>query len=115
MASSILDDRKFTWDVSGVFGQANIQTSTSGIIDGRLLNALDAVKVDNTYLTSLVTAAGSTITDRNGDHVIDAADALIALQPTAVRAAFRISGSVPSSARSAVISRTEPLRVTTRR
>lgn len=72
--------RDFNWEVSSVFGRANIQAQTFGIIDGRLFNALDAVRVDTPYLNSLVSASGSTITDRNGDTLVNAADALIALQ-----------------------------------
>lgn len=75
-----LGGHKFNWEASSVFGHANVQTETRGIIDGRFANAVDAVKVDDAYLTSLVTATGSTIADRNGDHVIDANDALLALQ-----------------------------------
>ncbi|MFT3723322.1 MAG: TonB-dependent receptor [Hyphomonadaceae bacterium] len=75
-----LAGRKFNWEVSSVFGRANIQAQTFGIVDGRLFNALDAVTVDTAYLNSLVSAPGSTITDRNGDMVVNAADALIALQ-----------------------------------
>ena len=75
-----IGERKFKWEVSSVFGHANILTSTLGIIDGRLVNALDAVRVDSTYLNSLVTATGSTIkADRNGDGKVDGADALIVL------------------------------------
>ncbi|HEX5264047.1 MAG TPA: TonB-dependent receptor, partial [Phenylobacterium sp.] len=77
-----LDDHKFTWNVSGVFGKAHMQNKTSGIIDGRLFNALDAVKVDTPYLNGLVSATGSTIRDLNGDGRVDANDALIALQKT---------------------------------
>jgi len=74
------DDRKFKWNVSGVFGKAHLQNKTSGIIDGRFFDALDAVKVDTNYLNSLVSATGSTIGDLNGDGAKNAADALIALQ-----------------------------------
>lgn len=75
-----LGERKFNWDISAVFGKANIQTQTYGIVDGRFFNALDAVQITPAYLTSLVTATGSTITDRNGDGVINGADALVAIQ-----------------------------------
>ena len=75
-----LDDHKFKWNVSGVFGKAHLQTKTSGIIDGRFFNALDAVKVDTNYLNGLVSATGSTIKDLNGDGKVDSNDALIALQ-----------------------------------
>lgn len=75
-----LAGRKFKWEVSGVFGKANIQTQTYGIVDGRLFNALDAVRVDDAYLNGLVSAPGSTISDRNGDGLVNASDALIAIQ-----------------------------------
>ncbi|MBS0332431.1 MAG: TonB-dependent receptor [Proteobacteria bacterium] len=75
-----LGERKFKWNLSGVFGKAHLQNKTSGIIDGRLFDALDAVKVDNTYLNGLVTQTGSTITDLNKDGKVDASDALLAIQ-----------------------------------
>ncbi len=75
-----LDDRKFKWNVSGVFGKAHLQNKTSGIIDGRLFDALDAVRLDTTYLNGLVSQTGSTIKDLNGDGKVDSNDALLAIQ-----------------------------------
>lgn len=75
-----LGERRFNWDVSAVFGQARIETRQRTIIDARLTNALDAVRVDDAFLSSLVSAPGSTITDLNGDGLVNANDALIALR-----------------------------------
>lgn len=73
-------DRQFSWDISGVFGKADIETRTLGIVDGRFINAIDAVLVDDDYLNGLLADMDSTITDRDGDMDVDADDALIAIQ-----------------------------------
>lgn len=72
-------DRKFDWEVAAVFGSANLKSRQKTIIDGRFYNAIDAVRVDDAYLSSLIAAPGNTIADQDGDGV-DADDALIALQ-----------------------------------
>ncbi|MUH72693.1 TonB-dependent receptor domain-containing protein [Psychrosphaera haliotis] len=43
-------DREFYWDVSVVHGRSDIQVETSGIVDGRFLNAVDARRVDDALL-----------------------------------------------------------------
>ncbi len=75
-----LGERKFTWDISGVFGKADVETRSTPIVVGRLVNAIDAVRVDDPYLASLLSQPGSTIGDVNGDGVRNNEDALIALQ-----------------------------------
>lgn len=46
--------RGFNWDVSAVFGQSDVDTRTFGIIDGRFINALDAVTVNDALLDELI-------------------------------------------------------------
>ena len=47
-------ERQFDWEVSGVFGQADIETRTLGIVDGRFVNAVDAVVLDATSLQTII-------------------------------------------------------------
>ncbi len=75
-ASSMLEgefealDRDFYWDVSVVHGRSDINIRTTGIVDGRFLNAVDAQRVDDTMLER--------IRDEQGLDTLD--DALAALQ-----------------------------------
>jgi len=55
-------NRNWNWDVSGVFGQSDVETNSFGIVDGRFLNAVDAVEVTD----ALLLANGITIDDIQG-------------------------------------------------
>ncbi len=75
-------DRMFSWDVGAVFGQADVETRSLGIVDGRFLNAIDAVALSADTLDPVLQklladeaeTAGSG--DFNGDGVVNSADAL---------------------------------------
>lgn len=43
-------DRYFYWDVSVVHGQSDVNIQTTGIVDGRFLNAVNAQRVDDELL-----------------------------------------------------------------
>lgn len=42
--------RRFNWDVSAIHGQSDVTVRTTGIVDGRFLNAVDARLVDDNLL-----------------------------------------------------------------
>ncbi|NDW20735.1 TonB-dependent receptor domain-containing protein [Alteromonas hispanica] len=63
-------DRDFYWDVSVVHGRSDVNIRTTGIVDGRFLNAVDARSVDDEML--------ETIRQERGLDTLD--DALLALQ-----------------------------------
>ena len=46
-------DREFYWDVSVVHGRSDILVETTGIVDGRFLNAVDARLVDDAMLEQI--------------------------------------------------------------
>jgi len=69
-------NRDFYWDVSAVFGQADVETRGLGIIDGRFLNAIDAVTLDEEILSGLVDLTY----DADGDGDIDIDDAFLDIQ-----------------------------------
>jgi iron complex outermembrane receptor protein len=46
-------DREFYWDVSVVHGRSDISVESSGIVDGRFLNAVDARTIDDTLLEQI--------------------------------------------------------------
>ncbi len=52
--------RNFNWDVGMVFGEADVETRTFGLVDGRFFNAIDAVRVDNALLQTIVDAGMAT-------------------------------------------------------
>lgn len=73
-------DRFFSWDVGVVFGSSDIETQTTGIIDGRFVNAIDAVRLSEESLqpvldrlNGLAGGAG----DRDGNGTIDVNDAVV--------------------------------------
>lgn len=45
-----LADRSWFWDAAVVVGRSDIEVRTTGIVDGRFLNAVDARRVDDTLL-----------------------------------------------------------------
>ncbi len=53
-------NRHFNWDISGVFGNSDVETRSFGIVDGRFFNAIDAVRVDDALLQSIVNAGAAT-------------------------------------------------------
>ena len=76
-------DRSFSWNLSAVFGQADVETRRIGIIDGRFLNAVDAVRLSEDSLAPVVDTLrvrvnrmGNPTGDVNGDGLIDTNDAL---------------------------------------
>jgi len=46
-------DRDFYWDAAVVHGRSDINIRTTGIVDGRFLNAVDARSVDDAMLTQI--------------------------------------------------------------
>ncbi|MEO0878312.1 MAG: TonB-dependent receptor [Pseudomonadota bacterium] len=46
--------RDWRWDVSGVFGQSDVETQGFGIVDGRFLNAVDAVTLSAESLQPII-------------------------------------------------------------
>ena len=54
--------RNFTWDVAGSFGQSDFESVGTGIIQGRFVNAIDAVQVDQ----ALLDATGVTLAQLDG-------------------------------------------------
>ncbi len=60
--------RQFDWDLSGVFGKADIETQTFGIVDGRFINALDAVALDASSLQPIIDAGFATTAQEALDY-----------------------------------------------
>jgi len=48
-----LADRDWYWDAGVVVGRSDIEVRTTGIVDGRFLNAVDARRVDDTLLEQI--------------------------------------------------------------
>jgi outer membrane receptor protein involved in Fe transport len=71
-----LAGRNFTWDIGAVFGRAEVETRGSGIVDGRFVNALDAVELNEETLQPIIDIVTENGTDLTGDGVVDTADAL---------------------------------------
>jgi outer membrane receptor protein involved in Fe transport len=71
-----LADREWFWDFGVVVGKSDIEVRTTGIVDGRFLNAVDARRVDNTLLEQIRLQNPEDPTDDLPD--LDAA--LVALQ-----------------------------------
>jgi len=69
-------DREFFWDVSTVFGQADVETRGSGIIDGRFVNAIEAVRLSEDSLADVIAQTS----DLDGDGDIDVDDAVLDFQ-----------------------------------
>ena len=65
--------RDWSWDVSMVRGEGDVEIQTFGIIDGRFFNAIDAVEVNDDYLDELIA------NDMTGG-ITDRESALAALQ-----------------------------------
>jgi len=55
--------RGFSWSVSGVFGNADIETREFGIVDGRFFNAIDATILDATSLQPIIDEGLATTVD----------------------------------------------------
>ena len=53
--------RQFDWYAAGVFGQADVETRALGIIDGRFINALDAVVLDAAALQPIIDAGAADV------------------------------------------------------
>ena len=45
-----IGDKDFYWDISAVHGRSDILVQTTGIVDGRFLNAVDARRIDDALL-----------------------------------------------------------------
>lgn len=56
-------NRDFNWEVSGVFGKADIETRSLGIVDGRFFNAIDAVRLDAAALQPIIDEGFATTTE----------------------------------------------------
>lgn len=71
-----IGDHDFYWDVSIVHGKSDILVKTTGIVDGRFLNAIDARTVDDALLEKI------RLQDPNNpdDDLADLNAALLALQ-----------------------------------
>ncbi|BBO28551.1 TonB-dependent receptor [Alteromonas sp. I4] len=69
-------DREFYWDVSVVHGRSDILVETTGIVDGRFLNAVDARTIDNDLLEQVRLQDP----DNPDDDLADLDAALVALQ-----------------------------------
>ncbi len=69
-------DREFYWDISVVHGRSDIQVETTGIVDGRFLNAIDARSVDDALLEQIRLQDP----DDPSDDLPDLDAALVALQ-----------------------------------
>ncbi|GAA60305.1 hypothetical protein P20652_2171 [Pseudoalteromonas sp. BSi20652] len=46
-------DREFYWDAAVVHGRSDVNIRTTGIVDGRFLNAVDARSIDDAMLTQI--------------------------------------------------------------
>ena len=71
-----LADRDWFWDAAVVVGRSDIEVRTTGIVDGRFLNAVDARRIDDTLLEQVRLQDPDDATDDLAD--LDAA--LAALQ-----------------------------------
>ena len=71
-----LADKDFYWDISVVHGQSDVLVESSGIIDGRFLNAMDARRIDDALLEKVCLGDPDDATDDLAD--LDAA--MVALQ-----------------------------------
>lgn len=71
-----LDGKSFNWDVSAIHGQSDVEVRTTGIVDGRFLNAVDARRVNNDLLRQI--RVGDP--DDPADDLPDLDAALLALQ-----------------------------------
>ena len=69
-------DRFFNWDVGAVFGRSDIETQTTGIIDGRFINAINAVELNSDSLDPILQQLVDAGVDSDGNGVIDINDAL---------------------------------------
>jgi iron complex outermembrane receptor protein len=69
-------DRDFYWDVSVVHGRSDILIESSGIVDGRFLNAVDARSIDDAMLEQVRLQKP----DDDTDDLADLNAALLALQ-----------------------------------
>lgn len=58
-----LAERKFNWQASAVFGKADIETRELGIVDGRFINAIDAVILDAASLQTIIDEGFASTTD----------------------------------------------------
>jgi outer membrane receptor protein involved in Fe transport len=58
-------DRSFYWDVSAVYGRSDILQQTSGIVDGRFLNAVDARTIDENMLDQIRLSDPDNIADND--------------------------------------------------
>ena len=71
-----IGERYFSWEVGATFGRADIESQDRGIIDGRFVNAIDAVRLNDATLAPVLDSLVAAGNDINGDGVIDNADAL---------------------------------------
>ncbi|GHF95893.1 TonB-dependent receptor domain-containing protein [Thalassotalea marina] len=71
-----LGERYFSWEIGATFGKADIESRDAGIIDGRFINAIDAVRLSADSLAPVVESLMESGSDLNGDGVINTADAL---------------------------------------
>jgi iron complex outermembrane receptor protein len=71
-----LADRDWFWDASVVVGKSDIEVRTTGIVDGRFLNAVDARAVDDVLLEQIRLQDPDDLTD----DLVDLDAALLALQ-----------------------------------
>jgi len=69
-------DREFYWDVAVVHGRSDILIESSGIVDGRFLNAVDARSIDDALLEQIRLQTD----DDGSDDLADLNAALLALQ-----------------------------------
>ncbi len=75
-------ERFFNWDVGVVFGSSDVETQTTGIVDGRFFNAIDAVRLDadslDPVLQSLIEADAAEPGDGDidGNGTVDINDAV---------------------------------------
>ena len=78
-------ERSFFWDFGIVFGQSDVETQGQGIVDGRFVNAIDAVRLDDASLAPILDTLGTTDEDGDGfldgdlnfDGVVNSADAAV--------------------------------------
>lgn len=71
-----LAERDWFWDASVVIGKSDIDVRTTGIVDGRFLNAVDSRRVDDTLLEQIRLQDPTT----DEDDLADLDQALLALQ-----------------------------------
>lgn len=70
-------DRKFYWEVSANFGQSDIETQGTDIIDARFINAIDAIRLTDADIAAVqafnfVDADGDGINDFTAQDAVDA-------------------------------------------